>query len=484
MRTTLILIGSLLFISSCESWLEVEPENSLSTTAAFTSPEQLDAALNGAYHLLLSSDLAGRNWFLFSDCMGGNMALLLDDFTEFSQLNIDIHNQRVERLWTTSYVAINQLNRILAAIDEIAGHNPGFSAARQDQLRGEALTLRAVIYYYLLRYFALPDTPATQDSLGVPLVLEAVTAQSQLHFPARTSIAEVSIQIEADLQEARQRLPYESQAGRVNTYVADAYLAKLAMQRQQWTLVEQRCKGLIDGPYALAGEPQTFFREEGSVEEIWVLKADQTNGTGLNWSYENSRIDPELTDGVFQELLSPEQQFSLMQNHRSAIDLRADTGRLTNDPLLSPGMLFSRKYENQALDSGDDPPLLRLAEIHLMLAEALAQQGYVEEAVDQLNLLRRRAFRIVDDSGQVQPPEETGSWVDLDADDLTTEALLKAIARERRAELAFEGDVLHDLIRRGQNIRDSIPWNAPRLRLPIPQRELDANPNLVQNPGY
>jgi len=65
----------------------------------------------------------------------------------------------------------------------------------------------------------------------------------------------------------------------------------------------------------------------------------------------------------------------------------------------------------------------------------------------------------------------------------TTTATLTDILTERKLELAFEGFTLHDAKRTQTNI-GSIPWNANQLVFPIPQIEIDANKNIVQNPGY
>lgn len=117
-----------------------------------------------------------------------------------------------------------------------------------------------------------------------------------------------------------------------------------------------------------------------------------------------------------------------------------------------------------------------------MRAETAAQLGYLEEAVEWLNPIRGRAFRVVSNTGALLPDSRV--WIDYNAQDFTREELLSAIARESRVELAFEGNCLHSLTRRRQAARPGGAWNDPTLRLPIPQREMDANPNLVQNPGY
>ncbi|MEL6658900.1 MAG: RagB/SusD family nutrient uptake outer membrane protein [Bacteroidota bacterium] len=485
MKYCLLSIGLLILFTACDSWLDVSSENTLATDEAFSTQANLEQALTGVYSLIKGEDLAGRNWLLFSDLIGGNVSLLQGNFAEITQLEISVHNTRVEGLWSSSYRVINQLNQVLAAINMVAQSDPFFTIADQEQLRGEAYLLRAIVYDYLLRYFALPYTLETADSLGVPLVLEPIQDQEELVFPARTTVRKITDQIQQDLQSARELLPAQSTPGRVNTYVATAYLAKLMFHQERWREAADLCQEIIDGPYSLTDIPQGFFRQEGSTEEIWAAKAaaDNPNFTGLNWAYTLSQTTSDLITNTFQALLLPAQTMALEGAGYHAIDLRVDTGFLSTDPLLSTDQQYSYKYEDYT-DLGDDAPLLRLAEFLLLRAEALVHLEEITEALELLNCIRRRAFRIIDVNGNLLPTSAAGTWVDVEEGGLSTEELLAVITRERRAELAFEGNLLHDRIRRQEVVRGGLTWNDPRLRLPIPQREIDANPNLVQNPGY
>lgn len=175
-------------------------------------------------------------------------------------------------------------------------------------------------------------------------------------------------------------------------------------------------------------------------------------------------------------LLLPRHLDSLAQSQLIGYDLRTDTGAWTGDPLIDP-QGNSRKYD----DGEDHPPLLRLAEFVLMRAETAARLGDAEAALGQLNHIRRRVMRVVDSSGALQMRPGLFEYRPDNFPD--TEALIDAIVRERRVELAFEGYYFHDLLRLRRPVQ-GMPWAADRLRLPIPQRELDANPNLMQNPGY
>ncbi len=145
------------------------------------------------------------------------------------------------------------------------------------------------------------------------------------------------------------------------------------------------------------------------------------------------------------------------------------------------------KYENTWLDEEDDTPNARSAEFILMHAEALVHvNGINETSVELLNQIRRRSLRVIDENNNIIPGSDM--LIDFSAEDFeNVEELTEAIILERRIELAFEGNYFHDLMRLKRDVigdQKVYSFDANELRLPIPQREMDANPNLVQNPGY
>ena len=482
MNRIYLLFFTLLFLSSsCTSWLDLEPADTLLTQEAFQTPNDLESALTGVYHLVKGEDLAGRNWLLFSDLMSGNASLQGYEFQEFSNLQVHPHNTRIEALWTTSYRAINQLNQILASIETVAEANPGFSMIDQVQLRGESLFLRGVIYFELVQYFALPYSEETEDSLGVPLLVTPVLEKGALTYPSRARIEDIYQQIRADLTIARTGLPENAPSGKPSHFAATALLARLEFQQHHYEEADALASEVLSSYFKLTETPQDFFRNEGSLEEIWSAAAsvDNPNYSGLNWAYGVAIVSEDLVQNGLLHLLLPNQQQSLDQAGYQAIDLRGYSELLTTDPLLTPDLKYSNKYEDSQL--GDDAPMVRLAEMLLIRAEAAAWANQPDMAVSFLNQIRNRAFRILDDTGEILP--DGSEWINFDAQNLTKEELLDAIARERRVELALEGNYLFDLLRRKADVQ-GLPLNHPRLRLPIPQREIDANPNLAQNPGY
>jgi starch-binding outer membrane protein, SusD/RagB family len=124
---------------------------------------------------------------------------------------------------------------------------------------------------------------------------------------------------------------------------------------------------------------------------------------------------------------------------------------------------YAAKFRNPGGD--EDLHVIRLGEVILIRAEALARLNRLPEAVAEYNRLRVRA-------GVAADPVVG----------LTQAGVLAAVARERRLELAFEGDRWADLVRTGVAIALGVP--AQQTLLPIPQAEIDVAPNITQNPGY
>jgi hypothetical protein len=450
-------------LSACTSWLDQEPVDTLLTEEAFQTPDDLEAALTGVYHLVKGEDLAGRNWLLFADLMGGNAVFPSGDFKEFSDLQISVYNPRVEALWSTSYQAINQLNQILGSIDKAGLAYPGFSEEQQRQMEGEALFLRGLIYYMLVQYFASPYSIETANAPGVPLMIDPVLEVGEISFPARASLQAVYDQVWVDLENATPLLSTGPTYGIPGQLTAKALMTRTAFQQQDYETAGQLAEEVTGGWSKLTDNPQDVFREEGSSEEIWfpVASASNPNFAGLNWAYGEALVSTNLVENGYQQLLTPSQQLALQQEGYLAIDLRGPSTLMNGDPLLSENYQYCLKYEDPEL--GDDAPVFRLAEFMLIQAETATRSGEYEQGVALLNQVRRRSFRVVDSLGNQIP--NAGFYVEFDAAQLSEAEILEAIARERRVELAFEGHYFFDLLRRREEVAPGINWDNPRAAL-------------------
>jgi hypothetical protein len=163
-------------------------------------------------------------------------------------------------------------------------------------------------------------------------------------------------------------------------------------------------------------------------------------------------------------------------NLYSATDVRRNSSMFNTVAINSVNYLFTKKYATGGV-LATPIKVLRLSELHLIRAEAAAEKGTPDftMANADLNLIRRRG---------------DGSAANLN---LTVKAdLIDAILLERRKELCFEGNLLFDLLRRKKDVvrvdvtatNKNIPTDNNKLIMPFPAVTVDANRNMVQNPGY
>lgn len=486
----LILSTGLLLFTSCDQFLQVEPQQSLSSGEVYQSTSDLETALIGAYNSLSGSDLMGCNMSMVPDIVSDN-GLWRGSFTTFidvANLDQNPNNGEVTELWREAYVAIKDVNYLLSFIDQVEDAD---IAANKDRIRGEALFIRGGIYFEIIRMFGKPWGASSSSDLGVPLITEATLAADQIEFPARATVEAVYNQAIADLTEASNLLPDASASGRANKFAAIAYLAEIAFQQRDYVDAAAFAQQLINGPYSLTAAPADFFTSEGSSEEIFVVKHTSQDNPGVNGSlptfhHINGRggdvvVSPDLVNNGYFKILTEDQKAAIAGAGATYVDQRLST--LTSDAgtFADSGGVNIEKYED-FVNNADDAPIHRLAEFMLMRAEALVRTGGDKaEAIDLLNQIRLRAIVVTDNTGAAIDAAEFVSYEE--ADFATDQELIDAIVLERRVELAFEGNRSHDMNRLEMPIQGNAT-GSDMLVWPVPQRDIDANGNLVQNPGY
>ncbi|MCB0534514.1 MAG: RagB/SusD family nutrient uptake outer membrane protein [Lewinellaceae bacterium] len=478
----------------CSKFLD-DPQSSTSlpVEAAFQNGQDLEEALTGVYDLCQDGHLYGRNFIVLPELIGGNAVFYGGGFfgLEYvSALNMTATDWYAENSWLTAYAAINQLNAVLAFLPGIRNSDAALSNSQANRIEGEALFLRGLLYFDLVRLFALPIGLNAGQQPGVPLMLNPVLKKEDFQFPEQASVVKVYEQINRDLAAALPLLPEYNSTGRPGQHAARAFLARMAFQEGRYSDAASYTEAMLSSAFDLTDSPQDFFTTEGNTEEIWTLPCspEDPNG-GLSTVFGLGGGNQTFATADYlqaqQEIISPAQQNALGQAGYTAVDLRTDTGYLVTHPLLvQDGVVGWRtnKFE-QVQEESDDIPMVRFAEILLLRAEALARlQGSNTESVELLNRVRRRAIRVVDAGKQLVPggagfiEYKTGDFPDANS-------LIEAIIRERRIELAFEGNFFHDQMRLQRPVQ-GLGYDTCRLRLPIPQRELDVNPNLKQHSCY
>jgi hypothetical protein len=442
-----LALAAALALTGCD-FLEVEPKQSISSNQALTSEQNVTAALNGAYNDLSDADLYGGQYMMSPDLLAdaGDVQWVgtFEQPDAIIRKNIFPNNSFVESQWTDAYQTINAANNVLSALDQIG------DPAERERIEGEARLIRGMLYFELVRLFAKPwNAVDPASALGVPLILEPTRSITEDDNVTRNTVQEVYAQVIADLTTARDLLP-GSNGVYADTYVASALLSRVyLMQGDDQKAAEAADRVLQSDAFSLAPTFADAFNNASDIGEyIFAIQINSQDGTNdLNTFYAAS------TDGGRGDINIQPQHL----NRYDSTDARGDF--FYTDP--STGEVRTKKWQDNESD-GANIPVLRLAEMYLTRAEANLRNGSTIGAppVDDVNAVRERAG--------VSPLSS------VTVDD---------VLRERRLELSFEGNLLHDLKRTERSV-GSLDFDADDLVYPIPQRECDANPEISQNPGY
>lgn len=484
LKYNLIAIALLGFsFSSCSDFLEQNPQTDLSENDFYKTADDILSAVNGVYSSLQEGDIYG-NWYVFGEIPSDNTRNQLSGSVttqnEFDQFYIDTQNSMIANFWKAAYKVINRTNTVLGRIDGIEINT---ELAKRYKL--ECKFIRALMYFNLVRVYG-----------DVPLVLKEISI-SESYDILREPKENVYNQIIADLKEA-QDLPVSystAEDGRATQGAAKALLANVYMTLHkyaeaetilaeiinsgQYSLLENTPGSLnIDG-YKNVFSPVNHNSKEG-IFEIQFLKGGYGEGSNYanNFAPENSGTNVVAVGGTGGNNI-PEMD---IYNAYEEGDLRRDfsmslgyyDNRKNNEWVESRYVCKFMDVPYQNNDASNNYPVIRYADVILMYAEALNQNGKTAEACKYLNMTRRRGFGY--------QTTET-SPVDLQTTDKAQFALM--VEQERRVELAFENHRWFDLIRTGRAVEvmksKGFSLNETNLICPIPQKQIDVNPKLTQN---
>ncbi len=477
-------------LSSCNSFLDTDPYTSIPDTKAITNYSSAFYALTGTYNTLQSTNYYGRDFVVFGDAATENIIVSPNNSNRFiaqAQWSITPTSGDMQSFWSKTYEAIYQANKIIEAVDNIDATD-----VQKAAVKAQALTIRALGHFDLVRYFA-QSYKGNETLMGVPYM----KTTNNYDKPARNTVKEVYDFIIADLNDAVSNFntvinspgsggDKSGLAGTgLNTSTAAPYfisswatkgiLARVYMNQQNYTAANGVLSDIINNsgytPLTAANYVDAWSRSYNNAKNVEFIFAirnlpDDYGATNcLGYIYIQSG---------YGDLRVP----ASMQSIYGAKDIRR-TLLFKPGTASQSGWTFVNKYSGRDGVLGlSDIPVLRLSDIYLMYAEAQANAGSVPEAIKYLDKIRMRA-----DATATATPET-----------ISKNDLLDLIFLERRKELAYEGHYLFDLKRLQKTINSGyrsdnvlyavITYPNDILAMPIPQSELDANNNMIQNPGY
>jgi len=453
------LFTAILF-SSCENFLSRESAMDIADSEMFSDAASLENARIGLYNTLQNQYYYGGYYQLIADAYSDNGATGgYDnlDLDEIGYLEASPDNVYLENIWTAIYQTIYAANAILEVVDEI--QDPLLTDAVRNNTRGEALAIRAMAHFDLLRMFGAHWD--INSPYGIPVILEVLTP---LEVRGRNTVAETYDAIITGLQEAESLLTNTDPNQELDVLKGPQFMTYTACKALQARVY--RCAGTdlfaaFDAAYTasegfatLSGEMtyMSVFQgySEESVFELDFNAQDKSYFNALTYAREDA-LRSEVNFLADADL-------DLFFDGRPG-DIRADlVDFINNDVSIEPDGR-TQKYRGE-LFQDNHALIFRYAELLLIMAES---KGY-PDGNSELNTLRAARGLLPD--------------FPLSADDFRN-----MLMDERRAELNFEGDRYFDLAHFG--MVEEILGDGVLPCLPIPNREINASGGLLeQYPGY
>lgn len=474
-----ITLGAVLIgITSCgNDWLNLEPSTSIPTDTSIKVLSDIEFTLNGIYSQMQSSDAYSGRLIYYGDATGDDMQAVSStkrcaNYYRFNWTK----DSGPSTHWSILYSIITSCNVILNKIDDIPFDED--ETDYRNDLKGQALAIRGLAYFDLTRIFGYPYTKDNGASMGVPIILEET---DRFNKPSRATVAQCYERITKDLDDAWLLLSEEFNKGKINRWAAMTLLSRayLYMDKapEALDMAEKAIKGAESNGYALwtNEEYPTAWSNDASAthpgEVLFEIVNETTDSPGKeSMGYLSSK------DG-YDDICITVSFYHLLQQDPDDVRLKL---------LVFDGSKYAyvNKYQPQEGENITDAniPLVRLSEAYLNAAEAAVKTNDNDKAIAYLNPIVQRA----NPNNSVAEEQIT----------------LDRVLTERRKEMVDEGHRMFDVIRNGMTVQridetDSklsktehntqymdYDWDFYKIILPIPKHEINANPNIKQNPGY
>ena len=452
------LTGTLLLsLASCsDSFFEQYPSNNVTEGNFYKTDEDFNQGIYACYDKMKTqmafylNELAYRS----DECYLESMAVSTQDRYDIDRFQEKSNNGIMKNIWNAWYNGIYRCNDVL-------GHMAGKTLVNGDKYRGEALFLRSWWYFSLYRVFG-----------GVPVTTTVVSPADAKNI-ARCSDEDMYNRLTEDLTEAIALLPEKrsKEVARVTKIAAQALLAKVYLTFGKYPEAQKVLEdAMTDTGYGLMATTAQVFDISNKMnkEIIFALYYNKTNDHGHGYWYSTNT-------NVLADVRNPTPEFKAIYSaDDNRLNLINTYTKITNS--LYAMTKWMDTYDAQFTQQvGNDFPLLRYADVVLMYAEALGQQGNISGALTYLNMTRKRA-------GLAELTE---------AEVADKKAFIQELADERGREFALEGQRWFDLVRLGLAVdffkARGYSVDSHNLLFPIPQDQIEIVNDksiLWQNPGF
>lgn len=516
----LLILTFSFIILACDDKLELADPNNLTTAEFWVTPEQAVEGTNAIYTALIIDGYYMRMMPALTDGRGDDIQQDTPwwDLAQVANFTALPTTGPVQWLWAAHYQAIFRANQVLERVPGIE-----MDDALKNRLLGQAYFLRGLSYFNLAANFKI-----------VP-VITTVPVTPEEYYAATATEEELWGQIISDFTEAKGLLPVTykglsgpdaGQLGRATQGAAAGMLGKAHLYRKNWQQAADEFQHVVElanqGVYGLMENYFDNFspyseNNKESLFEVQFATPDQVGGTvknyggdpNSNWMQVSSVGHTYAMDGYGYSDFLPTRWLYNEYKEEQTVDGNLDPRLFATIVSYEPEAGYTTVYNGQPWENPEDAiypskytharvpgytsesqggvelsdinyRVLRYADVLLMYAEALNELGQTDLAYDFIQQVRGRAN--LPDLRTVKPG-------------MNQAEMREQIAHERALELAIEGVRIHDIIRWGwlydagklaelrEHDAEFNNWTPGSEYLPIPQTELDVNPNLLPNPA-
>jgi len=467
MKNSIVIISSIIFSTiffGCQKEFNLEPEGVKLEKDVLSSSKDLQPFLNGTYDVF-GNTFNGKAQ-IFSELLSDNIELLQGDgdLTEIYNHGSISFNSTIRGFYTDMYRIVNRANIV---IEKTAAFGGDLTVEERNRIIGEAKFLRAYAHWEACRLFAQPyGLTADNSHLGV-----VVRFASDIENKQRSTVAQVYSAVIQDLTDAESLLPNSngSQGVYAAKFAVKGLLAKVYFQKNNYSDAFVKASEIVSSNlYELEADSLNRFSAYGNEfrfspkETIFGIRSSKVDMRGGYFSqkFKSNGNDPAMrihkqNNGVIKGLIE------LITENED--DLRIKNFRVKNSGATNEYYATSKfDYDFFSL------PLIHMTELHLILAESAVRKETQElnTAIQNINLIIKRAYK---------NPDNNLVSANDGIDDV-----LQRIERERRIELACEGDRTHTLKRYATlnqpNLKiRNVPWNCPGMALQFPISEKTTN---------
>ena len=471
----LIIVLSVILVA-CSEQFDQMPSDQLPSSAAITTVNDLQLAMNGVYTLLVTQNNGDPEFYtgdfgLYADGKGGDTKYMSNSnqFSPITRYQHDATSTYSVGFYEVIYIALARINNILEVVDNI-----NVSSDEEDaytDLVGQLYGMRALLHFDAARLFAqLPTVAADMNAANSGIVIADAYYQPGSTFK-RSTLTQTYDFIKADLVTALSKLSKDPKYGMLNYWAAKAIQSRVFLYLGDYNNALASAIEVINNNagYRLyqISEYLSAWSKTATPESLFeLITNDLVNAQRNSLGYYT------IPDG-YAEVAATDEFASWLRSDPNDVRSGMVAEMSTDGEFLA---WYPQKYLGQEGASApsyvNNPKIIRMSEVYLIAAEARLKGGNATgalSAVDYYNALRAKRI-----TGYVN----------------ATSVTLNDILDERRRELFCENHRFFDLVRNRIDLNaplvqlEPISYTDYRVLVAIPQRETDISPELVQNPGY